>query len=374
MRCWRFHLGSFLRRIFIATICVSLVACWVIWSQVGTSSDRERSLQQQRTITVSFTAKKCNYPQEKPPRTLENSQSAMKAFLQDKLSRGSQGKVLLVYKHTSIVFRWDITAILGANRISYNVVWVTPKTNFPSLVENDRPKYNVIIFESLKFYSELSMYNRRLIDSYAREFSVGLILFTGQENLLSHHIRDLEIRFKTGITGLKNAELNPMSPILRITRAGGVVEGNLPLEKWVIFESNHSTHEYVQIATHELTSTYLREVNGEETPFETRTTKQAITVMLDKGDLDGIKRIYFGNGVGFWLNRMLFIDALNFMSNGVFGTALDRWFLVDIDDIFVGKAGIRMTKEDVQVTGPILLHHSTFITKFFNVLMFILSF
>lgn len=347
MRIWRFHLGSFLRRIFLATIFLCVITCWIIWTQAGTSTEREQT--QQRTITVSFTAKKCNYPQRYHSSTTEDSQNAMKAFIQDNLNRPSQDRALIVYKHTSIVFRWDITAILGANRIPYNVVWVSQKTNFPVLMENNQPKYSVIIFESLKFYVDLSIHNRRLIDSYAREFSVGLVLFTGQENLLQHNVRDLEIRFQAGVKGLKNAELNPSSPLLNIARAGGVVEGLLPLNRWVTFASNHSTHEAVEIATQEISSTRFQEVDDDEGPVETHTLRRVVTVMVDKGDLDGIKRVYFGNSVGFWLHRLLFIDSLNFLSNGALSKPLDRWFLVDIDDIFVGKAGIRMTKDDVQV-------------------------
>jgi hypothetical protein len=51
---------------------------------------------------------------------------------------------------------------------------------------------------------------------------------------------------------------------------------------------------------------------------------------------------------------MLFIDSLSFLSDGVIEKPLQRWFLVDVDDIFVGKTGIRMTKDDAQVSERIL--------------------
>lgn len=347
MRIWRFHLGSFIRRIFLATIVLSLITCWVIWSRVGGPTEPVRTIPS--TMTLSFATRKCNYPPRTHSSRTPGSLAAMKAFLQDSLSRGTRQKVLIVYKHTSIVFRWDLATILGANRIPYSVVLITPRTIFPALRDNNGPIYSVIVFESLKFYADLSVRNRRLVDSYAREFSVGLVLFTGQENLLTHNIRDLGISFRTGLKRLKNAELNPTSPLFTITRAGGLVEGELPLDRWVVFSSNQSTHEYVEIATEEFTSTSFQDWDKGDEPVETHVSRRVTTVMLDKGDLDGIKRVYFGNGVRFWLHRMLFIDSLNFLSNGVFAKPLDRWFLVDVDDIFVGKAGTRMTKNDVQV-------------------------
>ena len=47
-----------------------------------------------------------------------------------------------------------------------------------------------------------------------------------------------------------------------------------------------------------------------------------------------------------WLYRLLFLDALQYLSNGLITFSLTRYILVDIDDIFVGSN--RLTKNDVQ--------------------------
>lgn len=72
------------------------------------------------------------------------------------------------------------------------------------------------------------------------------------------------------------------------------------------------------------------------------------TVIQDHGRLDNIQRILFGSGLQFWLHRLLFLDALSYLSHGQLSLSLDRWILVDIDDIFVGEKGTRLHEEDVQ--------------------------
>ena len=72
-------------------------------------------------------------------------------------------------------------------------------------------------------------------------------------------------------------------------------------------------------------------------------------VVLDRGSLDGIRRILFGAGFEFWLHRVLFLDAMSFLSHGQLSQPLDRFILVDVDDIFVARSGVRLTQEDVTV-------------------------
>ena len=64
------------------------------------------------------------------------------------------------------------------------------------------------------------------------------------------------------------------------------------------------------------------------------------TVIQDHGRLDGVQRVLFGSGLQFWLHRILFLDALSYLSHGQLSLSLDRWILVDIDDIFVGERGL----------------------------------
>lgn len=49
----------------------------------------------------------------------------------------------------------------------------------------------------------------------------------------------------------------------------------------------------------------------------------------------------------FWLHKLLFLDSLSFLSHGQLSISLQRYLLVDVDDIFVGERGTRLRKDDV---------------------------
>ncbi|XP_014406025.1 PREDICTED: bifunctional heparan sulfate N-deacetylase/N-sulfotransferase 4, partial [Myotis brandtii] len=72
------------------------------------------------------------------------------------------------------------------------------------------------------------------------------------------------------------------------------------------------------------------------------------TVVQDLGLHDGIRRVLFGNNLSFWLHKLIFVDAVSFLSGRRLSLSLDRYLLVDIDDIFVGKEGTRMNVRDVK--------------------------
>lgn len=70
--------------------------------------------------------------------------------------------------------------------------------------------------------------------------------------------------------------------------------------------------------------------------------------MLDNGLYDDIKRVLFGVPNGHWLNRLLLLDAIEHLSAGRIMTPLERYIQIDIDDIFVGATGTRLTENDVR--------------------------
>lgn len=63
----------------------------------------------------------------------------------------------------------------------------------------------------------------------------------------------------------------------------------------------------------------------------------------------------FGSGMKFWLHKLLFLDSLSFLSHGQLSINLQRYLLVDVDDIFVGERGTRLRKDDVMVRINVLL-------------------
>ena len=104
---------------------------------------------------------------------------------------------------------------------------------------------------------------------------------------------------------------------------------------WTVFMSNHSTYQPIA---------WARLANS-----ESPTVQKLTTTIHDTGGYDGIQRIIFGNSLSFWPHKLLFLDAVRHLSHHALSITLDRFVQIDIDDIFVGKTGIRMTRSDVQV-------------------------
>lgn len=69
--------------------------------------------------------------------------------------------------------------------------------------------------------------------------------------------------------------------------------------------------------------------------------------VYDRGLYDGIKRVIFGGSNRHWLNRLLLLDAIEYLSSGQILSPLDRYIQIDVDDIFVGERGIRLRPADV---------------------------
>lgn len=71
-------------------------------------------------------------------------------------------------------------------------------------------------------------------------------------------------------------------------------------------------------------------------------------MIQDHGLFDNIQRVIFGSGLKFWLHKLLLLDSMSYLSHGQLSLSLDRRFLVDVDDIFVGEVGTRLRPEDVR--------------------------
>ncbi|GLG95440.1 Bifunctional heparan sulfate N-deacetylase/N-sulfotransferase [Gryllus bimaculatus] len=246
-------------------------------------------------------------------------------------------KVLVFVETTYSRLGREIAELLVYNRIKYKVE-VAGKS-LPVLTNLDKGKYGVIVFENLNKYLQMDKWNRELLDKYCREYSVGVVGFhpPSEETLVGAQLRGFPLFIHTNLR-LKDAALNAASPILRLTRAGETAWGPLPGEDWTIFSPNHSTYEPLAWATR----------NPEDFPGSEEAAKSPLsTVIQDHGMFDGIQRVLFGSGLRFWLHKLLFLDSLSYLSHGQLSVSLQRYLLVDVDDIFVGERGTRLRKDDV---------------------------
>nr|XP_045248743.1 bifunctional heparan sulfate N-deacetylase/N-sulfotransferase 4 isoform X2 [Macaca fascicularis] len=233
----------------------------------------------------------------------------------------------------------DIIAILESSRFQYHMVIAPGKGDIPPLTDNGKGKYTLVIYENILKYVSMDSWNRELLEKYCVEYSVSIIGFhkANENSLPSTQLKGFPLNLFNNLA-LKDCFVNPQSPLLHITKGPKVEKGPLPGEDWTIFQYNHSTYQPV----------LLTELQTEKSLSSLSSKKLFATVIQDLGLHDGIQRVLFGNNLNFWLHKLIFIDAISFLSGKRLTLSLDRYILVDIDDIFVGKEGTRMNVKDVK--------------------------
>ncbi|XP_047654876.1 bifunctional heparan sulfate N-deacetylase/N-sulfotransferase 4 isoform X2 [Phacochoerus africanus] len=233
----------------------------------------------------------------------------------------------------------DIIAILESSRFQYHMVIAPGKGDIPPLTDNGQGKYILVIYENILKYISMDSWNRELLEKYCVEYSVSIIGFhkANENSSPSTQLKGFPLNLFNNLA-LKDCFVNPQSPLLHITKAPKVEKGPLPGEDWTIFQYNHSTYQPV----------LLTELQTEKSLSSLSSKPLYATVIQDLGLHDGIQRVLFGNNLNFWLHRLIFIDAISFLSGKRLMLSLDRYILVDIDDIFVGKEGTRMNVKDVK--------------------------
>lgn len=89
------------------------------------------------------------------------------------------------------------------------------------LTNLDKGRYGVIVFENLDKYLSMDKWNRELLDKYCREYAVGIVGFMSpsEETLVGAQLKGFPLFVHTNLR-LRDASLNPSSPVLRLTRAG----------------------------------------------------------------------------------------------------------------------------------------------------------
>ena len=161
-----------------------------------------------------------------------------------------------------------------------------------------------------------------------------------ENSLLSAQLKGFPLFLHSNL-GLRDCSVNPKSPRLIITKAQEVERSPQPGDDWTVFQSNHSTYEPVLLARTRVPDLGMSGVGS--SPLHA-------SVVQDLGLHDGIQRVLFGNNLNFWLHKLVFVDAVAFLTGKRLSLSLDRYLLVDIDDIFVGKEGTRMKVSDVKVS------------------------
>lgn len=257
----------------------------------------------------------------------------------------------------------EIVAILESSRFHYRTEIAPGKGDMPSLAWRGRGRYTLIIYENLLKYVNLDSWNRQLLDKYCQDYGVGIIGFyrANENSPSSAQLRGFPLFLRSNLP-LWDYRVNPAAPLLYITKPNELEPGPLPADNWTTFLSNHSTYEPVLLAS-------PRPAEPNQLPTHSHQQRALLaTVVQDLGLHDGIQRVFFGGSLSFWLHKLLFVDAVGYLTGRRLSLSLDRFLLVDVDDIFVGKEGTRMKVADVEVRA--LKRHWIYLP---SVIQFILS-
>ena len=212
-------------------------------------------------------------------------------------------------------------------------------------------KFALIVFVDIKTYLDLKDKAKNTVNSYSRKFNVGIMFFTtnyvGYSTEFQLHIRKPE-KEKSPLF----IKINGSSRVLRITKDGGHVERpRVPKglgTRWVYISYDPARTPYETVSyvlPGQAVSKRRRRRRNLASPQFNR-----VTVALDNGLRDGVKRVFFAGGFPFFLHTLLFLDSIDYLSPITLTFSLDRYLQVDIDDVFIGGTGLRLHREDVMVS------------------------
>lgn len=218
--------------------------------------------------------------------------------------------------------------------------------SLPSLTNLAKGRYAIIIFENLYKYLNMDQWNRQLLDKYCKDYGASIIVFMPSRQDLKFErakVRGFPLFVHQNLR-ISNAMLNDNSSVFYITRPGGVIRGVIGTKNdWVGFDPQHETYESVI------------DVETDSSTNPDSSSKNLSVCLLDKGQVDGVRRLYFGNDFdSFWLLKLVFIDGLRYLSQGLLSLSLTRYLQIDVDDIFVGEKNYKMTADDVKVIAFLL--------------------
>ena len=209
---------------------------------------------------------------------------------------------------------------------------------FDDLNDGNTGKYAVILFPSVREYIELSPENRRRIRSYCKKFSVSIMLFSRKSDYIlerEHIILNYQI---FSIHSPFNFTFNKDSPMWKITKPENELMGFIGGNDWADLRPVP-----INSKSHASIVTPLAFV-------KTQSSHESHVVSFeDVNEIEGVRLIFIGGGLSFWANHLIFLDALFYVTRKAIGHDLQRNFVVEINDIFMGNEKTKLVEKDVTV-------------------------
>lgn len=134
------------------------------------------------------------------------------------------------------------------------------------------------------------------------------------------------------------------------------------LNSYLTHDAEHSNHKTnrsgspaqnnpANVEIHQNYRTLLQIASVTDHEQESVMYSSAPGVIEDFGKFDGVRKIFVGTPLKFWLTRLILLDAVHVLCDDVtlVRGGRERLVMVDIDDVFVAPDGRKMSREDVQV-------------------------
>uniref|UniRef100_A0A915KHI4 Heparan sulphate-N-deacetylase domain-containing protein n=1 Tax=Romanomermis culicivorax TaxID=13658 RepID=A0A915KHI4_ROMCU len=251
-------------------------------------------------------------------------------------------RILFFVESRFTQFGAQISFVLDSLKIPFKAQ--TLEKWLPTLTEelnSRRSFYKIIIFENLYKYLNLAPKIRQTLDEYCKIYNVGIIAFMSSRPdspFARAKMKGFPVYIRQNLK-ISRLYMNAYSDFYYLTKVGNLPDNilNQSDPSWVGFEYSKRYYESI-----------LRGAISE--PDLSSNTQNISLALLDEGKYDGIRKLLFGNKFNsLWILKLLFVDAIKFLSENIFGLSLVRYLQIDIDDIFVGEKSKKMTADDVKL-------------------------
>ena len=263
--------------------------------------------------------------------TTTTTPPARKLIEKDSSSSFQHRRIVLIVSKTSYSSAFkSVSEILVANRIKYKLSVVGK--NLPDLIKLSKGmgKYGVVVFEDFNSYLRMDTWNRELLDKYLVKYSIGILAFVqpspSEDSFLFDATKKVRLPLQVSSEGrLRDLTVESNSPILRVTKGGRTLAEISEEKDWVTLRPDESKDENFPYRP----VVWGYKTNFDKTGFKKDDDAKKITVLEDNGSADGIPKVLIGSGISkHWIHKLLFLDAISWLSQGSIQIPLTRYIQV----------------------------------------------
>lgn len=249
-------------------------------------------------------------------------------------------RVLLLFDRNSTTGAKEISILLQSHRIPYDLhlmkTGVTLQLIEKRLGDNVLGKYCLIICASIGLTDRNLSQDHFLAYSLMFNVTIMSIAASGVTPLSpgTSALRPVNIK----PSNVQGVLLNPSKQFYYLkTREWFTDLGGLTSSSWTAFAGlAHGEAEVLATVMY-----------GQDVPLN---LTMPLAIILKGNDNKSVSQVLIGSPISFWLTKMLVLEVIRSLHPGLARFGRERWIMIDIDDIFVAPAGLKMNSADVEVS------------------------